>query len=56
MAYLMKLSWNRDDWPERWKELWNERAAIMEYQGNLDRPSAEREAEIDVRKQAYKEI
>lgn len=42
-------------WPTRWLELWAERAAIMGYQGNLSRETAEVRAEIDVRKIAAQE-
>jgi len=45
----------RDDWPAFWKELWEERAAIKEFVGNLPRSSAEFEAEKDIRKLAWKE-
>ena len=38
-------------WPAYWQELFLERAAIMEYEGNLSRPEAEREAEKDIRRQ-----
>ena len=46
---------SRVRWPARWLELWAERAAIMEYQGNLSREIAEIRAEIDVRKIAAQE-
>lgn len=37
------------DWPEDWLEAYIERAAIMEYDGGLTRPEAERRAEALVR-------
>ena len=37
------------DWPGDWKEIFEERAAIMEYDGNRPRPEAERRAERCVR-------
>jgi len=40
------------DWPARWRELFEERAGIMEFQGNVPRSLAERQAERDVRWQA----
>ncbi len=41
------------DWPEDWREVYEERAAIMEYDGNMPRPQAEQWAETIVRA-AYK--
>ena len=38
-----------DCWPADWKEEFEERAAIMEYDGMLDRPQAEQWAETIVR-------
>ncbi len=37
------------DWPEPWRTVFEERAAIMEYLGGLGRPVAEREAAAAVR-------
>ena len=37
------------DWPEEWLEAFIERAAIMEFDGGLPRPEAERLAEESVR-------
>jgi len=31
-------------WPQAWRDLWDERASIMEYDGNLARDDAERQA------------
>ena len=42
-------------WPARWRELYEERAGIMEYQANLSRPTAEFRAEQDIRKLAREE-
>jgi len=46
----VKLPLNKSDWPAEWKELCEERAAIKEYQGNIPRKQAEREAEADIRR------
>ena len=43
------------DWPADWRERFEERAGIMEYDGRLPRPEAERRAEALVR-EAYLEI
>ena len=40
------------DWPAEWRELWNERAGIMEHEGHLSRFTAEVRAEQDIRKLA----
>jgi len=41
--------WNRaSDLPPLWRDLWEERSAIMEFDANLDRRTAEREALRDV--------
>ena len=37
------------DWPMPWRELYEERAAMMEYQANMMRALAEHMAEADVR-------
>jgi hypothetical protein len=39
-------------WPAYWQERLQERAAIMEFQGNMTREQADREAEKDIRRQA----
>lgn len=44
----------RKDWPIAWLDEWAERAAIMEFSGNLTRAEAEREAERDIRTRALK--
>jgi hypothetical protein len=43
------------DWPELWKERFEERAAHMEFDGNLPRSIAEENAERDIRQQFHKE-
>lgn len=43
------------DWPAFYRELWAERAAIMETEGKMWRSRAEREAEADIRKLAAQE-
>jgi len=44
-----------NDWPSEWRELWQERAAIMEIEGHQRRTEAERDAERDIRKIARQE-
>lgn len=44
------------DWPEPWREQYEERAAIIEYLANLPRWEAEHEAEKDIRKAAWESI
>jgi len=51
----VKLPPNRAAWPKAWREVFEERPGIIEYLGNLSRPTAEFRAEIDVRKQAMEE-
>ena len=51
----MNLPPNPVAWPARWKELWAERAAIMEYQANMSREVAEYRAAQDIRKLAATE-
>ena len=36
-------------WPDEWREVFEERAAVMEFDGGLPRAAAEREAEVRVR-------
>jgi hypothetical protein len=52
----MILPRNVADWPLCWREIFEERAGIMEFQGNLSRAEAERKAELDVRRQAAGEV
>jgi hypothetical protein len=51
----MNLPPNPAAWPPHWQELYEERAGIMEFQGNLSRIAAEMRAEQDVRRQAAME-
>jgi hypothetical protein len=51
----MTLPPNPAAWPPRWKELWAERAAIIEYEANVSRFTAETRAEMDIRKVAATE-
>lgn len=37
-------------WGERWRYMWEERAAIMEFDGNMTRAQAERLALEDVKR------
>ena len=48
----MNLPPNRNRWPSWAVELFEERAGIIEFMGNLSRETAEFRAEQDVRKQA----
>ena len=41
------------DWPKEWREAYEERAAIMEYDGGLSRSEAERLSE-ELQREAYK--
>lgn len=38
------------EWPSNWRDLFEERAAIREYEGNLKRAEAERSALEDVKR------
>lgn len=38
----------REMWPKEWLELWEERAAVMEFEGGMPRKQAEKEAENDI--------
>ena len=40
-----KLPAKIDDWPEYWRDLYEERAGIMEYDAHMDKVEAERKAE-----------
>ena len=46
---------NIDAWPRKYRELYEERAAIIEFQGNMSRTDAEFRAECDIRKQKIAE-
>ena len=45
VAAAHSLPVNISEWPEEWRETYEERAAIMEFDGELSRPTAEKEAE-----------
>lgn len=45
----MTLSGPPSSWPQDARDEWNERAAIMEFDGGLTRERAEQEAELIVR-------
>jgi hypothetical protein len=51
----VNLPLHRARWSKEWIELWAERAAIMEYQGNLSRETAEIRAEQDIRRVAARQ-
>lgn len=48
----MSLPEKISDWPAEWRELWIERAGIMEFEGGMRRWQAEKRAEEDIRKLA----
>lgn len=52
----MNLPLNRAAWPAKWRELWEERAGIIEFMANLSRQTAELRAEQDIRKQAAQDV
>lgn len=43
------------DWPPRFRELFSERAGIIEFEANVNKFAAESLAEIDIRKVAESE-
>lgn len=43
------------DWPEYWRELYEERAALMEFEGNIPRSLAESRAATEIRRKHEKE-
>ena len=49
---MTKLPLNLKDWPLLWKELYEERAGIIEAEARLPRDVAQKLAEEDIRKQA----
>ena len=49
---MTKLPLNLKDWPLLWKEMYEERAGIIEADARLPRAVAEKLAEEDIRKQA----
>jgi hypothetical protein len=48
MREFTHLPADRKDWPEHWLELFEERAAIREFEGNVSREEAERWAETEI--------
>lgn len=46
----MTLPEKISEWPPEWRELWNERSGVMEFDGGMSRRHAEAQAESDVRK------
>ena len=48
----MNLPPNKAAWPAKWRELYEERAGIMEADAKLSRQVAEIRAEQDIRRQA----
>jgi hypothetical protein len=51
----MILPRHRKDWPKKFQELFEERAGIMQFAGNVEQDKAEQEAEDDIRDQAKQE-
>jgi hypothetical protein len=51
----MTLPSDRGTWPAKWKELWAERSALMQFEAGLTQFRAEQEAERDIRKVAERE-
>ena len=51
----MQLPPDINDWPEFWRELYEERAGIIEFIANKPRVYAEIMAEKDIRRQAGEE-
>lgn len=49
---MNRLPRSIQDWPLIWKEAYQERAGIMQFQGNLGKEEAEKLAEQDIRKLA----
>jgi hypothetical protein len=48
----MNLPEKVSQWPSDWRQLFEERAGIIEFMSNLSRPTAEFRAEQDIRKLA----
>lgn len=44
----MNLPRDPQQWPYYWRELYEERVALMEFCGNMDRATAEELAQIDI--------
>jgi hypothetical protein len=51
----MILPLDKSRWPAEWRELYEERAGIIEFMSNLSRESAEFRAEYDIREIAKAE-
>ena len=51
----MNLPLKRTAWPKKWLELYEERAALIEFQANLSREISEWRAEQDIRRVAATE-
>lgn len=51
----MNLPLKVADWPAKWRQLFEERASLIEFQSNLSRDTAEFRAEQDVRRTAAQE-
>lgn len=49
----MNLPADRNRWPAAYRELFEERAGIIEFMGNLSRATAEFRAEQEIRKLAH---
>jgi len=56
LSTVVDLPSNVADWPEEYKEIYDERAAIMEFDGEIDRQEAEIQAEAQVRAIHYLHI
>lgn len=52
----MKLPEKITDWPSEWREVYEERSAIIQFEAGLLQSYAELEAEKDVRKIARDEV
>jgi hypothetical protein len=50
----MQLPLNVEDWPEVWRDLFEERAGILEFEAHMQRLYAEELAQTDIRRQAAK--
>ena len=49
---MSRLPANTKDWPLLFREAYEERAGIIEFQGRVSRNEAEKLAEVDIRKLA----
>jgi hypothetical protein len=55
MGTMKQLPRKIEDWPPLERELYEERAGVRQFCGNQSRETAEREAEIEIRKLAWRE-